>query len=466
MIMKLDLTIAEMCEILETTPVGLKTRELQKKVQVCMDSREAAKGCVFWPIRGVRFDAHDFITQVEGKGALMSVVNEDYAGLKSIKAYAPVDDSSEALLKLAKGYQRRFHLKKVAVTGSNGKTTTKEMLRAVLSTQFNTHATQGNYNNHIGVPMTLFQLKHSHEAAIIEMGTSGPNEIKPLSLAAEPNIAVITNIGASHLEDLGSLENVFKEKLSIVSGLKKNGLLVVNADDAFLSKVRSTKSYKVITFGLRRGVIKPTHLKWNENACASFDIGRTHFELKVAGIHNLYNALAAIAVGVSLRIPKTQIAKALSSFRASSMRMEIHKANGFRVVADCYNANPSSTRMALETIGNISTHEGRRIAVLGDMLELGADSSKLHHQIGRLIPEMNFDFLIAVGKDAKEFQKGAIEGGLSPEKALYFETTLEAMNFLSEEVRQNDILLIKGSRGMKMEKIVEMLLRLEPVYGV
>lgn len=466
MMLKLDLTIAEMCEILESTPVGLNARELRRKVQLCLDSREATKGCLFWPIKGVRFDAHDFITQVEGKGALMSVVNEDYSGLKSFKAYAPVNDTSEALLKLAKGYQRRFRLKKVAVTGSNGKTTTKEMLRSVISSQYKTHATQGNYNNHIGVPMTLFQLKHSHEVAIVEMGTSGPNEIKPLSLATEPNIAVITNIGASHLEGLGSLENVFKEKLSIVSGLQKNGLLVVNADDAFLSKVRSTKTYKVVTFGLRRGIIKPSHLKWNENACASFDIGRTHFDLKVAGIHNLYNALAAIAVGISMRIPKSEIAKALSSFKASSMRMEIHKANGFRVVADCYNANPASTRMALETIGNISANEGRRIAVLGDMLELGSDASKLHHQIGRLIPEMNFDFLVAVGKQAKEYQKGAIEGGLSPEKALYFETTTEAIHFLSEEVRQNDILLIKGSRGMKMEQIVDMLLRLEPVYGV
>lgn len=464
--MKLNLTVAEMCEILETVPVGLKANEKRRKVQLCLDSREASKGCVFWPIKGDRFDAHDFIAQVEGKGALMSVINEDQAGLKSFKAYAPVKDTSEALLKLAKGYQRLFRLKKVAVTGSNGKTTTKEMLRSVLSRRFKTHATHGNYNNHIGVPMTLFQLKHSHEAAIIEMGTSGPNEIKPLSLAAEPNIAVITNIGASHLEGLGSLENVFKEKLSIVSGLTKNGLLVINADDPFLSKVRATKSYKVLTFGLRRGIIKPTRLKWNENACASFDIGRTHFELNVAGIHNLYNALAAIAVGVSLRIPKSEIAKALSSFNASSMRMEIHKANGFRVVADCYNANPSSTRMALETIGNISAREGRRFAVLGDMLELGAESLKLHNQIGRMVPEMNFDYLIAVGKQAKEYQLGAISGGFTSQNALYFETAAEAMEFLSEEVRQNDVLLIKGSRGMKMEQIVEMLLRLEPVYGV
>lgn len=464
--MKLNLTVAEMCEILETVPVGLKATEKRRKVQLCLDSREVVKGCVFWPIKGVRFDAHDFIPQVEGKGALMSVINEDQAGLKSFKAYAPVKDTSEALLKLARGYQRLFHLKKIAVTGSNGKTTTKEMLRSVLSRRFNTHATHGNYNNHIGVPMTLFQLKHSHEAAIIEMGTSGPNEIKPLSLATEPNIAVITNIGASHLEGLGSLENVFKEKLSIVSGLSKNGLLVINADDPFLSKVRATKSYKVLTFGLRRGIIKPTHLRWNENACASFDIGRTHFELNVAGIHNLYNALAAIAVGVSLRIPKSEIAIALSSFNASSMRMEIHKANGFRVVADCYNANPSSTRMALETIGNISTREGRRIAVLGDMLELGSESPKLHRQIGRMVPEMNFDYLIAVGKEAKEYQLGAISGGFTSQNALYFETAAEAMEFLSDEVRQNDILLIKGSRGMKMEQIVEMLLRLEPVYGV
>ena len=188
--LKLDMTIAEMLECLETTAVGVPARTLRRKVNLCMDSREKAKGVVFWPIKGARFDAHQFVNQMEKDGALMSIVNQQAVEQNTFTMYAPVDDTTKALLKLAKGYQRRFKVKKVAITGSNGKTTTKEMTKAVLSMKFNTHATAGNFNNHIGVPMTLFQLKHSHEAAVVEMGTSGPDEIRPLSLATEPDVAV------------------------------------------------------------------------------------------------------------------------------------------------------------------------------------------------------------------------------------------------------------------------------------
>ena len=240
---KLDLKIKELLEILETYSVGVDGRTKNRKVNLCMDSREPAKGVVFWPIKGARFDAHQFVTQMEKNGALMSVVNADAEGIENFKMYAPVDDTTKALLKLAKGYQKNFKVKKVAITGSNGKTTTKEMVKAVLSQKYNTHATAGNFNNHIGVPMTLFQLKHSHEAAVIEMGTSGPDEIRPLSLAVEPDVAVITNIGASHLERLKDLDGVFAEKKTIVAGLKKNGVLIVNADDPRLCKCRSNTSY-------------------------------------------------------------------------------------------------------------------------------------------------------------------------------------------------------------------------------
>ena len=259
---KLDLKIKELLEILETYSVGVDGRTKNRKVNLCMDSREPAKGVVFWPIKGARFDAHQFVTQMEKNGALMSVVNADAEGIENFKMYAPVDDTTKALLKLAKGYQKNFKVKKVAITGSNGKTTTKEMVKAVLSQKYNTHATAGNFNNHIGVPMTLFQLKHSHEAAVIEMGTSGPDEIRPLSLAVEPDVAVITNIGASHLERLKDLDGVFAEKKTIVAGLKKNGVLIVNADDPRLCKCRSNTSYKVITFGVKRGIIKPEKLEW------------------------------------------------------------------------------------------------------------------------------------------------------------------------------------------------------------
>lgn len=461
--LKLDLTIGEMLEILETTAVGVPARTLKRKVNLCMDSREKAKGVVFWPIKGARFDAHQFVSQMEKDGALMSVVNQDAADLNSFKMYAPVDDTTKGLLKLAKGYQQLFKVKKVAITGSNGKTTTKEMTKAVLSMKFNTHATQGNFNNHIGVPMTLFQLKHSHEAAVVEMGTSGPDEIRPLSLATEPDVAVITNIGASHLERLGDLDGVFNEKINIVAGLKKGGTLIVNADDAHLCKVRNTKNYKVVTFGVHRGIIKPEKLTWNENSCADFYIGRTHFTLNVPGDHNLYDALAAIAVGEAFRIPKGEMAKALAGFRSTTMRMEVKIANGFKIVSDCYNANPSSTKMALQTLGNMKM-SGRRIAVLGDMLELGKESGNLHKQIGAMVPEMNFDMLLAVGKDAKNYVDGAKGRGMKNVK--HFDAVEEVVSYLSETVAEGDVLLVKGSRGMHMEKVVEALLRMTPVFKV
>ena len=458
--LKLDLTVREMLEILETSAVGVPASTLKRKVNLCMDSREKAKGVVFWPIKGARFDAHKFVSQMEKDGALMSVVNQESVESNTIRMYAPVEDTTKALLKLAKGYQRLFKVKKVAITGSNGKTTTKEMTKAVLSMKYRTHATQGNFNNHIGVPMTLFQLKHCHEAAVVEMGTSGPDEIRPLSLAAEPDVAVITNIGASHLERLGDLDGVFREKITIKDGLKANGVLIVNADDPRLCKVRSTKNMKVVTFGVHRGIVKPERLTWNENACADFYVGRTHFQLSVPGTHNLYNALAAIAVGEAFRVPKADIAKALKAFHATNMRMEFRKGNGFKIVSDCYNANPSSTRMALQTIGNMNVR-GCRIAVLGDMLELGKSSRELHREIGKLVPEMNFDLLLAVGEDAKEFVKGAKEGGL--EQAFHFDSVKDVIEFLGDVVSEGDVLLVKGSRGMHMEQVVDALLKQVPV---
>ncbi|MCQ2108274.1 MAG: UDP-N-acetylmuramoyl-tripeptide--D-alanyl-D-alanine ligase [Fibrobacter sp.] len=456
---KLELKIKEMLEILETTAVGVNGRTMNRKVNLCMDSREPAKGVVFWPIKGARFDAHQFVPQMEKDGALMSVVNQDAAGIETFKMYAPVDDTTKALLKLAKGYQRNFKVKKVAITGSNGKTTTKEMTKAVLSAKYNTHATAGNFNNHIGVPMTLFQLKHSHEAAVVEMGTSGPDEIRPLSLATEPDVAVITNIGASHLERLGDLDGVFAEKKTITAGLKKGGVLIVNADDPRLCKCRTNSSYKVVTFGIKRGIYKPEKLSYNEDNCATFYLGRTKFTLNVPGIHNVYNALAAIAVGEAFKISKTEIAKALAGFRSTNMRMELKKANGFQIVSDCYNANPSSTKMALQTIGNMKV--SRRIAILGDMLELGKMTDQLHVEMGELVPEMNFDMLLTVGEKAKLYVKGAKSKGMK--KAYHFNSVQELIDSLTEVVAEGDVLLIKGSRGMHMEQVVDAMLRLTSV---
>jgi UDP-N-acetylmuramoyl-tripeptide--D-alanyl-D-alanine ligase len=460
--LNLSLTIAEMCEILDTNVIGGSKALARRKVNLCLDSREAGPGCVFWPLVGERFDAHQFITQVMENGALMSVINENQVQSIPVNVYVPVKNTGEALLRLAKGYQRRFKVKKVAITGSNGKTTTKDMMHAVLSTKYNTMATAGNLNNQVGVPMTLFRLQQSHEACIVEMGTNAIGEIKPLSVATEPHIAVITNVGYSHLEGLGTVENVYKEKVSIAKGLIHGGTLVVNADDPLLSKLRTTTHYKVVTFGIHRGQFKPQDLTWDENACACFYMGRTKINLTVPGIHNLYNALAAIAVGTLMHVPKGAIASGLANFRASRMRMEIHQCKGFKLVADCYNANPSSMRMALETIGSVKT-TGRRIAILGDMLELGEKAEALHEDIGKRVLQMNFDLLCTFGKLSQGIRKGALQAGMDENHALHFEQRSDIVDYLENTIQSEDVVLVKGSRGMKLEEVVEGLKNYEVV---
>ncbi len=461
MIQELEITVGELCEILESEPVGLSRADARQKAKLCLDSREAAPGVVFWPLKGERFDAHEFIPEVMKKGALMTVMDLSRTREPGADVYVPVEDTNEALLKLAKGYQRHFKVKKIAVTGSNGKTTTKEMLKTILSAQFQTLATEGNLNNQIGVPKTLFRLKHSDEVVVVEMGTNSPGEIHRLSMTVEPDIAVITNIGASHLERLGNLDNVFQEKRSIVDGMHRGGILITNADDPKFSKLRSNKSYRIVTFGIKRGIVKAENIRWDSNACASFKVGHTEFHLNVPGVHNVYNALAAIAVAISLRMPKTLIAKSLEKFHAADMRMEIRQGAGFKIVSDCYNANPSSTRMALQTVGSLDV-PCRKIAVLGDMLELGDDADKWHREIGELVPKMHFDLLLTLGRLSENTQRGAISAGMDEKAARHFDSAESLEEFLSENVRFGDVVLVKGSRGMKMERIVEKLLHLEP----
>ncbi|NLB62555.1 MAG: UDP-N-acetylmuramoyl-tripeptide--D-alanyl-D-alanine ligase, partial [Fibrobacter sp.] len=275
--------------------------------------------------------------------------------------------------------------------------------------------------------------------------------------------AVITNVGQSHLEGFGDLSEVAKEKASIKDGFAKKGTLIINADDPFLNKMRSTKRYKIVTIGLSRGQFSPRELVWDSNACASFRIGRTQYRLAVPGTHNLYNALAAIAVATQMGVPKGIISQALANFNASGMRMEIRRMSGFKVAVDCYNANPSSMRAALETIANVKNAQ-RKVAILGDMLELGVNEAKLHEEIGFLVPQMNVDLLLCIGKLGKFIQEGALRGGMSPEKALHFHSHAEIKEFLQNEVQKNDLILVKASRGMKLETVVNGLEQLEPQF--
>jgi UDP-N-acetylmuramoyl-tripeptide--D-alanyl-D-alanine ligase len=430
----------------------------RRRVIVCTDSRNFRRGQVFWALRGERFDGHNFVDEAFQLGGLAAVVDQAWyqQNGKPVNVYVPVGDTRKALLTLGKSYAARFRIPKIAVTGSNGKTTTKEMIASILRSAGPTMVTQGNLNNDIGVPLTLFELKSSHRYAVIEMGTNHPGEIKPLSDATAPTIAVITNIGDSHLEHFGSRDKVLEEKLTITSGLGDRGVLVINVDDPLLAAIRPNSRLRLLTFGIQRGTIRAQDVTFGEDGCAKFRVGRTVFRLAVPGLHMVYNALAAIAVGVQLRIPKSAMADALARFIGAKNRMQIKRLGPITLIDDCYNANPSSTRAALETLGNF-TAATRRVAVLGDMLELGEAGPHLHSEIGKTLVEMGVDSLFTFGNLSRHINQAAREKGLSAKSAQHFSDFDLMAGELIQQIRPGDVLLVKGSRGMKLERVGDVL---------
>lgn len=428
-----------------------------KTVRLCTDSRALKRGDVFWALKGEKFDGHAFANQAFTQGGYAAVVDEQWLleNGKPVNVYVPVKDTNLALLDLARAYAAKFRIPKIAVTGSNGKTTTKDMIARVLAKVGPTLSTQGNFNNQVGVPLTLFELKRAHRFAVIEMGTNHPGEIAPLSVCAKPAIAVVTNIGYSHLEHFGSREKIREEKLTITAGFDGKGTLILNVDDPLLSEVKASPRQKLLTFGIDRGQIRPADLVFDDDGCASFRIGRTHFRLQVPGRHNVYNALAAIAVATQLRIPKALIAEALGAFTASKNRMQVKKLPGLTVLDDCYNANPSSMKSALSTLGGYRA--GRHVAVLGDMLELGPDGDELHREMGQYLMEMGVDELFTFGTASRHINNGAREKGLPRARAHHFSDFDLMCGELLRSLAYGDVVLVKASRGMKLERVFEFL---------
>jgi UDP-N-acetylmuramoyl-tripeptide--D-alanyl-D-alanine ligase len=429
-----------------------------KRVSLCTDSRALKRGQVFWALKGGNFDGHKFANEVFEKGGYAAVVDQEWLDKngKPVNVYVPVKDTNAALLALGRAYAAKFRIPKVAVTGSNGKTTTKDMIVRVLSRAGATLGTQGNYNNHVGVPLTLFELKKAHRFAVIEMGMNHPGEIQVLSECAQPTVAVVTNIGDAHLEHFGTREAIRDEKLAITAGMQGKGVLVLNVDDPLLSGTRATSRYKLLTYGIDRGQVRPEDLAFDAAGCASFRIGRTRFRLQVPGRHNVYNALAAIAVGIHHRIPKAGIAEALAGFTASKNRGQLKRIGGLTVLDDCYNANPSSTRTSLATLGGMRT-QGRRIAVLGDMLELGGEGERLHREVGNYLVEMGVDELFTFGSLSRHINQGARDKGMPRNKAHHFADFDLMCGELLKSVSAGDVVLVKASRGMRLERVFEFL---------
>ncbi|MDF2567779.1 MAG: murF, partial [Oscillospiraceae bacterium] len=342
------------------------------------------------------------------------------------------------------------------ITGSVGKTSTKEMIYYVLSQKYKTLKTQGNLNNEIGLPMTLLNLDRSYQAAVIEMGMSNRGEISRLSLTACPNIGVITNIGVSHIENLGSRENILKAKLEILDGIIDDSPIVLNADDDMLSTVDEFLQREIIFYGINNpeADIRAVDIV-QQNMTTEFDIvyygNKVKARIPAIGIHNVYNALAAFCVGLIGEVDVADIIKGIASYKPAGMRQNVVVKEGVTVIEDCYNASPDSMKAALNVLSEIDT-QGKRFAVLGDMLELGEVSEKLHFDVGVLASESKADVLVCYGEQARHIAQGAVSNGMT--NVLAFDDKEDVSNYLKQNVKFGDAVLFKASRGMKLEEVI------------
>jgi len=419
------------------------------------DSRSVKPGGAFFALPGARCDGHDFVAEALAKGAAAAVVSHDVAIPQEHRSRLIfVEDTLQSLGDSARAYRRNCGGKIIAVTGSNGKTTTREMIHHILAQEMACKRSPRNYNTDIGLPLTLFKAEATDRVMVVEMGANAPGEIQRLAAIAEPDIAVITNIGRSHLEGFGSVDGVARAKSELLGGIKRGGTAFLNADDTRFDFLKSVCESKVISYGFdKRAQFRGRGLRLNGSGSAFVVGNNTRVRLPVPGKHNAQNALAALAVARHFGVLLSDAAERIGAVELPEMRFQIKRIHGVTVISDCYNANPDSVCAALETFGRLSTR-GRRAAVLGDMLELGPDSRNLHNAIGAATARAGVEALWAVGECSQWVSSGAqehgFEGPVSHASRLE-DVTGEVFNFL----RPGDALLVKGSRGMRMEALVE-----------
>jgi UDP-N-acetylmuramoyl-tripeptide--D-alanyl-D-alanine ligase len=430
---------------------------------ISIDSRKIQPGELFWAIRGEHFNGNDFIPEVLKKGAAGLVTDNELTvsiGSESVPLIK-VGSSLDALQKLASYNRDKHPVPLVAITGSNGKTTTKEMVASILACKYEVLKNEGNLNNLIGVPLTLLRLHTDHEAAVIEMGMNKAGEIRALAHMARPNLGIITNIGEAHLEGLGSIENIKRAKGELVEALNDEDQVVLNADDASVMELQAYAKGKVTTFGIKNDahiMAGEVEIEWGKGTLFILYAGGRSIPvlLPIYGVHQLYNALAASAAAYSLGFSLQEIREGLEAYNGYSGRMEIIHLQGVAIINDSYNANPPSVRYAIETMKKLA--EGRTIAVLGDMLELGAYEEKIHSHMGCFAHEQGLDCIVTVGKRARKIASGAIESGMEANKVRSFDSTGDATNYLKGLISEGDWILVKGSRGMKMDTIASQLI--------
>lgn len=434
--------------------------------RVCSDSRQVQAGDLFFAIRGGRFDGHDFLEESAAKGAV-AVVIEKHRVPEKLPACGVivVADVRRAFGQLAATYRREFNLPLIAVGGSNGKTSTKELIAAVLREQFPTLWSEASFNNDIGVPATLFRLEHTHRAAVLEVGTNHPGELAPLVRMMQPRLGVITTIGREHLEFFGNVAGVAEEEGWLAELLPADGKLFVNGDNEWTERVARRTPAGVVRVGFDEGnAWRIREVKLSESG-STFQVDAPNsdfcgeYQINLLGRHQVVNALFAIAIGEEFGISRVAVQRGLASCKPAKMRLQVWEANGVRVLDDAYNANADSMLAALQVLKDLPC-KGRRVAVLGDMAELGEQAEAAHEEVGRHAAESGVNQLFAVGKMAPAMARSARAAGLL--RVIELADVDVACGALKSFLKPGDVVLLKASRAMHLEQIAEVLKAQQP----
>jgi len=449
------LTIKEICEITRGQLLSSQTSLTVKGVSI--DSRTLKRGDLYIAIEGQRLDGHAFIKGAIKKGAAAVIISKKKFSDNNVPTIF-VRNTTEALGQCASLYRQKFNIPIIAITGSAGKTTTKDMIAAVLQTQLRVLKNDKTENNQYGVPLTLLKLKSSHQAAVIELGTNQPGDIRGLTNICKPTHAVYTNIAEVHLKGLKNKAGVWREKSYLIRNLDKKGRVILNRDDHYLNKIRSPHSLSLISYSInQRSDFQAKKITTFSNGWIGFTVKGYHFRLKSPTVHNVYNALAAICCGSLFRISYNNISTSIQKFRLTNARQEIFKVGRFVILNDTYNANPLSFKSAVETLSQLPV-KGKRIVVCADMLELGGRSASLHKKLGRYMADSDIDFVVSMGKEAR-FVTEAFKNHKNLTQAVHCDTRGGVHERLKRICQPGDAILIKGSRSMRMEKTVAYLVK-------
>lgn len=447
-------------EILEAVDGELYLEgKVYEYTDISTDTRKIEEGSLFIALKGENFNGNEFVIEAAGKGAVICLVDEikfNKEDLNSGVSVIKVDDTKKALRDLAKYYRSKLKIKIVGITGSTGKTSTKDIVAAALSSKYRVFKTKGNFNNEIGLPLMIFKLNNNYDVAVLEMGMSNLEEIHRLADIARPDVGIITNIGISHIENLGTRENILKAKMEITDFFHKSSTLIVNGDNDLLSTIE-TEEFNLIKIGIDKEFdYTGENIILNEDRISfkvreAGKVNSQSFELPVPGKHNVLNALMAVACGRLFSMEFSEIALGLTNLEVTSMRLDIDKTQEYTIIDDCYNASPDSMKAAIDVEINIKGN--RRIAVLGTMKELGSKAYEAHKEIGSYASQKGIDLLITVGEYNDAFKEGfSCDANYAP-----FETTAEAAEYVENIIRKDDVVLVKASRTMKFETIIDRL---------